>query len=59
MEAFLKDVHGVKEMRHSNELNQTADDMVAKFGDPLGRDIRVALLQSGLPLAFLGVAAIW
>jgi len=58
IEAFLKDVHGVKEMRHSNEHNQTANGMVAKFGDKLGRGLRVALLQSGLPLAFWGAAAI-
>ena len=45
-------------MRHSNEHNQTANGMVAKFGDKLGRGLRVALLQSGLPLAFWGAAAI-
>jgi len=58
MKAFLKDVHGVKEMRHSNEHNQAANGMVEKFGDTFGRGLRVALLQSGLPLAFWGAAAI-
>jgi len=32
--------------------------MVEKFGDTLGRGLRVALLQSGLPLVFWGAAAI-
>ena len=58
VEAFLKDVHGVNEMRHSNEHNQAANGMVEKFGDTLGRGKRVVLLQSGLPLAFWGAAAI-
>ena len=58
MEAFLKDMHGVKEMRHSNEHNHAANGMVEKFGDTPGRGLRVALLQSELPLAFWGAAAI-
>jgi len=58
MEEFLKDVHAVKEMRHSNEHNQAANSMVEKFGHTLGRGLRVALIQSGLPLAFWGAAAI-
>jgi len=56
MEAFLKDSHGVKETRHSNEHNQAANGMVEIFCDTLGRGLRVALLQSGLPLAFWGAA---
>ena len=58
MEAFLRDVHGVKETRHSNKHNQAANSMVEKFCDTLGRGLRVALLQSGLPLAFWGAAVI-
>jgi len=45
-------------MRHSNEHNQAANGMVEIFCDTLGPGLRLALLQSGLPLAFWGAAAI-
>jgi hypothetical protein len=50
--------YGVKEVRHSNEHCQAQNGMVEKFGDTLGRGLRGALLQSGLPLSMWGAAAI-
>jgi len=50
--------HGVVEFRHSNEHGQAANGMVEKFGDTLGRGLRAALLQSGMPHAFWGAAVI-
>jgi hypothetical protein len=50
--------HGVIEFRHSNEHGQAANGMVEKFGDTLGRGLRAALLQSGMPFAFWGAAVI-
>jgi len=43
--------HGVIEFQHNNEHGQAANGMVEKFGDTLGRGLRAALLQSGMPFA--------
>lgn len=52
LEAFLEDVQGVKEIRHSNTHNQAANSMVENFVDTLGRGLRMAFLQNFLLLAF-------
>jgi len=49
---------GAIEFWHSNEHGQAANGMVGKFGDTLGRGLRAALLQSGMPFAFWGAAVI-
>jgi len=50
--------HGVIEFRRSNEYGQATNGMVEKFGDTLGRGLRAALLQSGMPFAFWGAAVL-